>query len=482
MIVVIRGSIICPCLRCCNDELLEVEEVHDHLLRYGFLPGYTIWTIHGELATPPTSQSTSVHETSFVKDDMIGLVRDAFGLSYSTLNHENTEEEMLDGEEDESAETSDHNGFVSAIQAVVLFMPFKLLFLLFPDHLKQEFTASFLEEDHRETDVWSKATMKQACKKDEYGSILRVQNMTEKDVYKLTEGEKVLVHVNIPFQCLIKVLQLFRLAAKKLDEANNVGDTGDQGCNLLHNLRTPLAKKTKHKRSPNRIEFFDLSYQSRDGSFIHGLVGGSLMERAREEMTRRELQISKSRPVDDEVRSEIAGELNESFTRLHLRAIFWLELQDMLFQVTSDKRSGGTTTTAAPTPIFKHICGKVSVASSSKSILGSDSESAEIQQSSADSMGQQVSATNMQQNPLTGQQYGYSDMQQDSAYPSYGFGNIDMQQQDCTKKSNDAFKSCGFYEKLLGVDVKIGCRLLVKLAFGTSLSGRDKQQLTNLLG
>ncbi|GKC56506.1 hypothetical protein Tco_1084104 [Tanacetum coccineum] len=105
----IRGSIICPCLRCCNDELLEVEEVHDHLLRYGFLPGYTIWTIHGELATPPTSQSTSVHETYFVKDDMIGLVRDAFGLSYSTLNHENTEEEMLDGEEDESAETSDHN-------------------------------------------------------------------------------------------------------------------------------------------------------------------------------------------------------------------------------------------------------------------------------------------------------------------------------------------------------------------------------------
>ncbi|GJV56735.1 tetratricopeptide-like helical domain, DYW domain protein [Tanacetum coccineum] len=105
----IRGSIICPCLRCCNDELLEVEEVHDHLLRYGFLPGYTIWSIHGELDTPPTSQSTSVHETSFVKDDMIGLVRDAFGLSSSPLNHENTEEEMLDGEEDESAETSDHN-------------------------------------------------------------------------------------------------------------------------------------------------------------------------------------------------------------------------------------------------------------------------------------------------------------------------------------------------------------------------------------
>nr|GEV58681.1 tetratricopeptide-like helical domain, DYW domain protein [Tanacetum cinerariifolium] len=155
----IRGSIICPCLRCCNDELLEVEEVHDRLLRYGFLPGYTIWAIHGELATPPTSQSTSVHETSFVKDDMIGFVRDAFGLSSSPLNHENTK------------------NYISA--------------------------------------------------------------------------------------------------------------------------------KTKHKRSPNRIEVFDLSYQSRDGSYVHGM-SKDFMERAREEMTRRELEISKSRPVDDEVRAEIA--------------------------------------------------------------------------------------------------------------------------------------------------------------------------------
>nr|GEY59288.1 hypothetical protein [Tanacetum cinerariifolium] len=37
------------------------------------------------------------------------LVQDAFGLSSSHSNHENTEEEMLDGEKDESAETSDHN-------------------------------------------------------------------------------------------------------------------------------------------------------------------------------------------------------------------------------------------------------------------------------------------------------------------------------------------------------------------------------------
>ncbi|GKE25082.1 FAR1-related sequence 5-like protein [Tanacetum coccineum] len=56
----------------------------------------------------------------------------------------------------------------------------------------------------------------------------------------------------------------------------------------------------EHKRSPNRIEFIDLSYQSRDGSYIHGM-SKEFMKRAREEMTRRELEISKSRPVDDEV-------------------------------------------------------------------------------------------------------------------------------------------------------------------------------------
>ena len=37
---------------------------------------------------------------------------------------------------------------------------------------------------------------------DEYGSILRTQKMTAKDVYKLSKGEKVLVHVNDTFQLI----------------------------------------------------------------------------------------------------------------------------------------------------------------------------------------------------------------------------------------------------------------------------------------
>ncbi|GKC02485.1 hypothetical protein Tco_0994095 [Tanacetum coccineum] len=50
--------------------------------------------------------------------------------------------------------------------------------------------------------------------------------------------------------------------------------------------------------------FYDLK-GPKDGSYIHGM-SKDFMERAREEMTKRELEIIKSRPVGDEVRAEIA--------------------------------------------------------------------------------------------------------------------------------------------------------------------------------
>ncbi|GKB42670.1 putative reverse transcriptase domain-containing protein [Tanacetum coccineum] len=187
-----------------------------------------------------------------------------------------------------------------------------------------QFSSSFhLNQDDEDEDEIDEES-KEVEIVDEYGSILRVQKMTAKDVYKLTEGEKVLVHVNDSFQLIkgaagvctrfmtillskpnlcppeakdwreikarcvsdlddvlfamfdVKVrytkhrfkMKLFRLAAKKLDEANNVGANGEQertytddqllqaldlidaSPNFLHhqwelyksNLRTPLAK------------------------------------------------------------------------------------------------------------------------------------------------------------------------------------------------------------------------------------------------
>lgn len=104
----IRGSIVCPCVKCCNDKWLKVDTVHAHLLRYGFLRGYTTWTFHKEHCIPsPQSQLNSVQETSFVQDDMTGMVRDALGLNYLPISNEG--ESRLGEDNDESTENGDHN-------------------------------------------------------------------------------------------------------------------------------------------------------------------------------------------------------------------------------------------------------------------------------------------------------------------------------------------------------------------------------------
>ncbi|GKB62051.1 hypothetical protein Tco_0918237 [Tanacetum coccineum] len=57
-----------------------VDKCHGHILRYGFLPGYKNWSVHGENSVPSQpSRPTFVHETSFGKDEIRSLVRDALG-------------------------------------------------------------------------------------------------------------------------------------------------------------------------------------------------------------------------------------------------------------------------------------------------------------------------------------------------------------------------------------------------------------------
>ncbi|GJZ01552.1 hypothetical protein Tco_0519513 [Tanacetum coccineum] len=57
-----------------------VDKCHGHILRYGFLPGYTNWSVHGENSVPSQpSRPTFVHETSFGEDEIRSLVRDALG-------------------------------------------------------------------------------------------------------------------------------------------------------------------------------------------------------------------------------------------------------------------------------------------------------------------------------------------------------------------------------------------------------------------
>lgn len=81
-VTAIRGSIACPCYRCCNDKWFDINTVHAHILRFGFLPAYTTWTSHGEYyASSPLSQPSSVLETFPAQDDIRGLVQDAFGVN-----------------------------------------------------------------------------------------------------------------------------------------------------------------------------------------------------------------------------------------------------------------------------------------------------------------------------------------------------------------------------------------------------------------
>ena len=95
----IKGEISCPCNKCGNDGWFLVDVVHHHILRHGFCSGYTLWTLHGELDTPPPiSQPTSVLETSPVIDDIRGLVRDSLGVNSLDSNSEESSESSFEGD------------------------------------------------------------------------------------------------------------------------------------------------------------------------------------------------------------------------------------------------------------------------------------------------------------------------------------------------------------------------------------------------
>ena len=48
----VQGTISCPCVRCCNEKRWTCDVVHSHILKYGFLHGYTTWVFHGGKMTP----------------------------------------------------------------------------------------------------------------------------------------------------------------------------------------------------------------------------------------------------------------------------------------------------------------------------------------------------------------------------------------------------------------------------------------------
>ena len=43
-----QTTTICPCSHCKNLKAHADSTVQSHLIRYGFVKGYTVWTLHGE--------------------------------------------------------------------------------------------------------------------------------------------------------------------------------------------------------------------------------------------------------------------------------------------------------------------------------------------------------------------------------------------------------------------------------------------------
>ncbi|KAL4396184.1 hypothetical protein HN51_000708 [Arachis hypogaea] len=78
-------EIQCPCAKCGNTYWREREDVHEHLICYGFVEGYKRWINHGE-SVIPTVVNSDMDDRGGV-DDIDGLLRDAFG------NMTNIEEE-----------------------------------------------------------------------------------------------------------------------------------------------------------------------------------------------------------------------------------------------------------------------------------------------------------------------------------------------------------------------------------------------------
>lgn len=66
-----------PCRSCANRYQYDEMTMMDHIINDGFVRNYTRWNLHGERCKPARLESSTVKEKG---GDMIGMVRNAFGL------------------------------------------------------------------------------------------------------------------------------------------------------------------------------------------------------------------------------------------------------------------------------------------------------------------------------------------------------------------------------------------------------------------
>ncbi|GJT26808.1 reverse transcriptase domain-containing protein [Tanacetum coccineum] len=207
-------------------------------------------------------------------------------------------------------------------------------------------SSSLLDNERDEINVvdeYQKKLLSEVEVIDEHGKILRIQKMTCKQVYKLQEGEKILVHVNQNNQLIKAAGSLCRrfmtllLKEPKLCPLNFKDWTECKtgyGVRLLLELRKMSLngkrarggqvhihttgahsfawKRDEHKvlydEDPNDVVFFGIAHTTLKGSFVTE-APGKFMAQAKRELSRKTKAISGSEPVDHDVEAEVARDV-----------------------------------------------------------------------------------------------------------------------------------------------------------------------------
>ncbi|KAK1387270.1 hypothetical protein POM88_015448 [Heracleum sosnowskyi] len=89
-----NGLIRCPCKNCGNDYFMDPNDVKVGLYRYGIMPWYTIWDLHGEKDMLQDEAGTSFANIGNRDDDMYDahdMLRD---FEEANRHFENVEEEL----------------------------------------------------------------------------------------------------------------------------------------------------------------------------------------------------------------------------------------------------------------------------------------------------------------------------------------------------------------------------------------------------
>ena len=78
------GVVYCPCGKCLNVSLHDMETVTMHIVQNGFVQGYTLWHLHGERRKRSREDQPTLEESG---DDIKGMIQDACRYQFHSEEH-----------------------------------------------------------------------------------------------------------------------------------------------------------------------------------------------------------------------------------------------------------------------------------------------------------------------------------------------------------------------------------------------------------